>query len=490
MKRLPFFCLLLLAVAVGGYWLQFASHSGGESPSPAVAAIPAPPPQVTTASGTIASERLGDVAYYLPAGEPTGVIILFTDPVHPEMTGATATALRELGAVVGVVDSAAYFKVLGAQQGGCLWLSSDIEALNRDLQHKLNFPEFRLPVLASLGESGALVEALLIEAPSYSFAGGVSTDFRPTIPLPLNFCGGPAVEAAQPPATGYTLSAQKVAAPWNLIPATGAEDAVADWLDGTDNVELMPLAKDGPLGDPVTALADAVKPMLAEAAATDPNSLKDLPLIEVPPEGAALAPGGPPQPYIAIIYSGDGGWRDLDRTLGQVLSAHGVPVVGVDSLLYFWQPKRPEIVAHDLERIIEHYRKEWHAEKVVLVGYSFGADIMPFAYNRLEPAVQADVAEVSLLGLSRNANFEISVEGYFEDAKTAASQPVEPELAKMPSPLVQCFYGEEEATESACTTPAGEKTEIIKTVGGHHFGDDYDALAMDIMNGAEKRLMK
>ena len=443
------------------------------------------------AAETIVSGRLGAVPYTMPAGTPAGVAIFFPDPAKPAETKAAVDQLAALGAVVAVVDTATYLKTLANDKGECLWLSSDIEELNYALQHKLNFPEFRLPVLASLGQGGALIEALLIEAPSYSFAGGVSADFTPTLTVPakLNFCGGPALQPATAPAAGFSVATQDVAAPWNVIPAAGQEKPVEDWLDA-DKAELMPLAKEGPLANPVTALADAVKPMLAEAAATDPNSLKDLPLIEMPPANVTLAPDGPPQPYIAVIYSGDGGWRDLDRTLGQVLAAHGIPVVGVDSLLYFWKPKRPEVVAHDLERIVEHYRKAWHAQKVVLVGYSFGADIMPFAYNRLDPAVQPDVAEVSLLGLSRIANFEISVEGYFSDAKSDESRQVEPELAKMPGPLVQCFYGEEEADASACTTPAGGKTEIIKTVGGHHFGDDYDALAMDIMNGAKKRLGK
>jgi type IV secretory pathway VirJ component len=227
----------------------------------------------------------------------------------------------------------------------------------------------------------------------------------------------------------------------------------------------------------ITAL---VKPLLANAVANDPNSIEDLPVIEMAADK--------PSPYVVIIYSGDGGWRDLDRTLGQVLSSHGVPVVGVDSLLYFWQPKRPEIVAHDLDRIIDHYHQVWHADHFVLVGYSFGADILPFAFNRLSAENQARVAEISLLALSRNTRFEISVSEYFTDTADAETMPVEPELAKLPPKVVQCFYGQDEAADSSCTTPAAKGEEIIETPGGHHFGDDYDDLATRIMDGAVKRL--
>ena len=434
---------------------------------------------------SITSTRLGQVNYVLPQTSPSGVVIFFTDPAHPEATGPAVASLAALGVVVATVDSKTYLQALMADKGECLWLSSEVEDLNRNLQHKLNFPSFRLPVLASLGQSGALVYALLAEAPSFSFAGGVSADFTPAAPAQLSFCGGPKVEPATPPTTGLVLGVQGVAAPWDVIPYKGAEKPVEDWLDGVDRAELMPLAQQGDLANPVAALADAAKPMLAAASATDPNSLQDLPLIEMP---GNADPATPAQPFIAIIYSGDGGWRDLDRTMGQVLSAHGVPVVGVDSLLYFWKPKRPEIVAHDLDRIIAHYRQEWHVQKVVLIGYSFGADIMPFAYNRLDPDSKAAVAEVALLGASRDASFEISVEEYFTSAATAEMLPVEPELGKMPSALVQCFYGVEEAENSACTTPLGAKTEVIRTEGGHHFGEDYDALAMQIVDGVKKRL--
>jgi type IV secretory pathway VirJ component len=485
MKRLTLLCLLALVTGFSFALAGFVSTRANQPPLPPPPPAPAGIPVASAPAnhGTIASGRLGVVDYTLPAGQPGDVIIFFTDPAHPEETAPGVALLTRLGAVVAVVDTGAYLKALGADKGECLWLSSEVEGLNRDLQHKLNFPEFRLPVLASLGQGAALVEALLIEAPSYSFAGGVSADFTPvlTVPNKLAFCGGPALTAQTD--GSFALGAQDMAAPWNVIPAAGVEQMVEDWL-AADKAELMPLSKEGPLANPVAALADAVKPLLAEAASTDPSSLKDLPLIEMP----ANAESGAAQPYIVIVFSGDGGWRDLDRTLGQVLSANGIPVVGVDSLLYFWKPKRAEVVAHDLDRIIAHYREAWHADKVVLVGYSFGADILPFAYNRLDAASQAAVAEVSLLGLSRSANFEISVEGYFTEVTDDASRAVEPELAKLPPNLLQCFYGEDEAEESACTTPAGSKTEVIRTPGGHHFGDDYDALAMRIMAGAKTRL--
>ena len=60
-------------------------------------------------------------------------------------------------------------------------------------------------------------------------------------------------------------------------------------------------------------------------------------MIEVP-----AAPGATATDSFAIVMSGDGGWAGLDKDVAQALSAHGIPVVGLDSLRYFWSPRTPE----------------------------------------------------------------------------------------------------------------------------------------------------
>ena len=88
---------------------------------------------------------------------------------------------------------------------------------------------------------------------------------------------------------------------------------------------------------------------------------------------------------MAVIYSGDGGWRDLDKQIGEALAARGVPVVGVDSLRYFWRARTPdEIAQRPRRRSSTTTATRWeHASASSLVGYSFGAGILPFALNRL-----------------------------------------------------------------------------------------------------------
>jgi type IV secretory pathway VirJ component len=224
-------------------------------------------------------------------------------------------------------------------------------------------------------------------------------------------------------------------------------------------------------------LCAAVEAALREQGADGAAELADLPLVEIP--------AATPAARFAVIYSGDGGWRDLDKEIGEYLVAHGTPCVGVDSLRYFWGAKTPETVAADLARIIRHYRDTWQAPEVLLVGYSFGAGILPATVNRLPDDVRAAVVQLSLLGLEPRAPFEIAVTGWLgglpEDAPL-----VLPELAGLDLARVQCFYGEEEE-ETLCRDPALGGAELIRTAGGHHFDGDYAGLARRILAGAERR---
>jgi len=81
---------------------------------------------------------------------------------------------------------------------------------------------------------------------------------------------------------------------------------------------------------------------------------------------------------LAVMLSGDGGWAQLDRTIAATLAKHGIDTVGWDSLSYFWKAKTPEQAATDLGRVMSHYLSSWHKDRVLLIGYSFGADALPF----------------------------------------------------------------------------------------------------------------
>jgi len=123
-------------------------------------------------------------------------------------------------------------------------------------------------------------------------------------------------------------------------------------------------------------------------------------------------PSAQPAETLTLFYSGDGGWRDLDRASAEHMAAAGYPVVGIDTLRYYWQHKSPEQSAADLSRLMQQYRDKWQVQRFVLAGYSFGADVLPAIYNRLPASDQQQVDAMLLLAFARSGSFEIAVSGW------------------------------------------------------------------------------
>jgi type IV secretory pathway VirJ component len=184
-----------------------------------------------------------------------------------------------------------------------------------------------------------------------------------------------------------------------------------------------------------------------------------------------------PRPDVfGLILSGDGGWRDIDRTLGRNFRNRGMSVVGFDCLNWFWTRRTPQEVAAELDRVIALYAQKWNIPKVAIIGYSFGADILPGTWPRLKQETRDRVVLISLLGFAKEAAFEIRV-GDFLGLGRPTAVPTLPDVPGLPPELVQCVYGTDEAANTGCNAFASPPAEIIGIKGGHHFDGDYRALA-------------
>ena len=135
--------------------------------------------------------------------------------------------------------------------------------------------------------------------------------------------------------------------------------------------------------------------------APPPASLADLPIIEASAGGSGE--------LFAVFLSGDGGWAGIDKNVAAALVARGIAVAGLDSLRYFWTPRTPQALATDLDRIVRYYAFHWKKKNALLVGYSQGADVLPFAVNRLPAATRSLVRLTTLIGVSESADFEFHV---------------------------------------------------------------------------------
>ena len=437
--------------------------------SPAHADTPKPLPDFT--AGLVGKPQI-----LLPDGPVAGTVFLFADKDGWTADDATlADGLRKSGAIVVGVDTKAMYAGLEADsEDECIYLVADIEDLSHQVQRALATPNYHSPILAGVGSAGALVLAIAAQTPDATIGHGVAVDPTLAIPLKKPLCTD-APRTASADGSIYGLAQGDLTNPVDVLYTAVAPKDGRDHVTALQGQGFTIKSKDV-TEDALPALKSRLSRLLAPKSNAD-DPLADLPLVELPTPSH--------HGTMAIIYSGDGGWRDLDKSIGDAFQKQGVPTIGVDSLRYFWSRKTPEQTSADLARIIDTYTEKWGIDHVVLVGYSFGADVLPSAYRLLPPDEQSQVSEISLLGLSDQVDYVISV-GAFLGTNSGDGETL-PDIKTIKPALIQCFYGEEE-DDSLCPKLEGSGVELIKTTGGHHFDGDYDGLARKILDGLNRRL--
>jgi type IV secretory pathway VirJ component len=219
-------------------------------------------------------------------------------------------------------------------------------------------------------------------------------------------------------------------------------------------------------------------PVFDRVAHTD--SLRDLPIVELPATGPASS-------AMAIIVSGDGGWAKIDKQIGGALAAEGVPVVGLDSRAYFRQSRTPQQASRDLARLMRQYLHAWGKRRVILVGYSRGADVLPFMADDLPDSLRRHVSEIALLGAANHASFTFHLVDLVMDRHRKSDLATLPAIEALTGARVLCFYGTRE-TDTVCPALRRSVATIIAMPGGHHFGGDYRAMAMRILTASQSHL--
>lgn len=197
--------------------------------------------------------------------------------------------------------------------------------------------------------------------------------------------------------------------------------------------------------------------------------VRDLPLVELP---ATQQKGD----RFAIMISGDGGWRRIDTKVTDKLRADGMPVVGFLANEFFRDRKTPDECGCALERVIRYYRVVWKKPNVVLIGYSRGADVLPFMASRVPADLRPSVKLIALLGLEPTIDFKYTPSWFLWHFTKEPQLPVKPELEKLRGANILCVYGEKEKS-SLCHQLEPGLAKVLREPGGHHFAGKYHDIA-------------
>lgn len=437
-------------------------------------AVCADAPAAQSPAATVDYGLFGTLHLSRPAAPATHMVLLFSDADGwSPRDDALGAAIAQRGALVVGIDTRAYLARMEAiKKDKCSYPAGHVEEVAHWIARHEGIAEYSAPLVIGDGAGATFAYAMTAQAPAGTFEGIVSLGWNAALRFPRAICAGDAgAMTAADGATFRVVPATKMPlvwwprpfAPGARIDGVGAKFAVAWRAAG---LIWPPFASRGAVNDIGLAYAQWRARQDASAPAL-PDDVADLPLNE-------LAPTAADTHRIAILVTGDGGWAGLDRGVADALAAQGMRVIGFSTLKFFWHTQTPQASADAIARVMAHYGKDDPNARFVLVGYSFGASLVPVVLNRLPDELRRRTDAGVMISPDYEAVFEIHVGDWFGSTHHDGALPLGPEIAKSATPLV-CVHGADE-DDSFCNKPQPANVRVVDLPGGHHYDGDYAAL--------------
>ncbi|MBU3079343.1 virulence factor [Sphingomonas sp. XMGL2] len=202
------------------------------------------------------------------------------------------------------------------------------------------------------------------------------------------------------------------------------------------------------------------------------------------PATAAPAPGH--EGLAAVLVSGDMGIKvGMGPRIARRLADHGIPVLAVNSLVYFRERRTPAEAQALLADAVRRGLAFGHARRLLLVGQSYGADMVHVGLIGLPRALREKLAMVALVVPTDTVMFRASpAETLGWVAADAAAVDSARRLDWLP---VLCVHGKEE-TDSLCPLLHQPNVRTETMPGGHKLDNDADGLFARIVTALDRAL--
>ena len=406
----------LLGVVLAG--VSLAGMTPAASPPSKTA--PVAPAGEASSPQHLSHGRFKDVVVYAPVGTPKALVLLLSDRDgwSPGLS-RLALALTRRGSLVAGIDTRQLEVDLAADGGDCVFADGDLENLSHFVQAYYHLPSYQPPFLVGAGSGATRPDGSLVQASPNTFAGVITLGFCPTTSLRKPLCKGAGLQferadqglrylpraaceslgwrckASRPPSAALGRSA--ISPRICRVPRWSRCRAMSrPWIAGCRSFSLPSIRCSS------ERRASSPRPV--------PAALGNLPVVGGAGESGNAGHGSPrhyPVGRWRLGRSRQGGRSGARRT------RHS--------------RRRPRLVALFLDRThaAEHCSRPRYAGSLLPPALrqetgaahrlSQGADVLPFAVNRLSPATRPRVALVVLMGMSEHAVFEFHVSNWISD---------------------------------------------------------------------------
>jgi type IV secretory pathway VirJ component len=182
---------------------------------------------------------------------------------------------------------------------------------------------------------------------------------------------------------------------------------------------------------------------------------------------------------VAVLLSGDLGFhiRMAGATAGHLADA-GIPTVGINSLTYFARPRTPAEATRVIEAAMLRAMRTTGRHRIVLIGQSFGADMLHVGLAALPRRLRGHVALVALVVPSSDVVMQASPGEIMPTSAPTADALLT--ASRLGWTRTLCIYGVEE-TDSLCPRLRVPNLTRVGLPGGHGLHRNTDALARIIL---------
>lgn len=457
---------------------------------------------------TLRYGMFGKIVIYKPTATPKS-LVLFVSGDGGWNSGVVQMAgnLVVQGAMVAGINIKSYLKALNSLSSPCCYPAADFEDVSLMIQKKYKFPVYYKPILVGYSSGATLVYGILAQAPAATFKGAIALGFCPDIEMSKPLCAGSGLKqhVLKKGQSFFLEPTDKLTAPF--IALNGTQDQICDFNSTSQFIhqvnmgQIIELPKVGHgfavLSNWIPQFKQAYEKVLTAPSfseqKTSQNTLlqsqKLVPLpVNLPVTLLPTAQRDDSKPLVFLI-SGDGGWTSFDHSLGESLAEKGMPVVGLDAQQYFWNLKTPEKCAAEFSQAIEHYLQQWDKKSFILVGYSFGANIIPFVGDKMTLELKEKLTGLYCLSPNEKADFEIHIMDMLGFGAKRESYDVPAQINKMRQFSTTCIFGDEE--DKSLPARFKEAGALVTTIpGNHHYNNNparaAEAIALEVEKASPK----